>query len=80
MSKAVSTNPSASSLKESIQRPGLRQLRSSSAAQALSGVRTKATLAPSSTIIRRTKADTSLKEDSTTQNTEKSNDNNKGQL
>lgn len=37
------------------QRPGLRQLRSSSAAQAFSGIRTKQTLAPSSNITRRTK-------------------------
>ena len=80
MSKAASATPSASSLKESLQTPGLRQLRSSSAAQAFSGVRTKATLAPSSTIIRRTKANTSLKEDSTTKSTEKSNDSTKGEL
>ena len=82
MSKAASTTPSASTLKESLQRPGLRQIRSSAAVQALSGVRTKATLAPSSTVTRRTKTqhDTNLKEDLNSKNIEKSKDNTKGTI
>ena len=57
MSKSSDTSSSTSSAKSSLQsqRPGLRQIRSSTAAQAFSDVRIKQTLAPSSTITRRTK-------------------------
>ena len=57
MSKALETSSSNSAAKDSLQsqRPGLRQIRSSTAAQAFSDVRIKQTLAPSSTITRRTK-------------------------
>ena len=44
------------------QRPGLRQLRSTSAAQAFSGIRTKQTLAPSSNITKRTKTSSHVQE------------------
>ena len=56
MSK-VSEASSSIGTKESLQqqRPGLRQLRSTTAAQAFSGIRTKQTLAPSSNVTRRTK-------------------------
>ena len=52
-SEASSTLGTRESLQQ--QRPGLRQLRSTSAAQAFSGIRTKQTLAPSSNATRRTK-------------------------
>ena len=53
VSEASSTLGARESLQH--QRPGLRQLRSTTAAQAFSGIRTKQTLAPSSNVTRRTK-------------------------
>ena len=85
MSKSDNTTSSFSlpvSDLKSLSRPGLRQLRSSNAASAFSGVRTKATLAPSSTVIRKTKvlpdghtkgSCTSKTEEQSTQNEKKGN-------
>ena len=58
MSKSVATSslPSSASVgNDRVSKTSLRELRSSKAASAYSGVKTKATLAPSSTVVRRIK-------------------------
>ena len=57
MSKSVTTSmpSSAPAGNDGVSKTSLRELRSSKAASAYSGVKTKATLAPSSTVVRRIK-------------------------
>ena len=58
MSKSVTTSSLPSSApvgNDGVSKTSLRELRSSKAASAYSGVKTKATLAPSSTVVRRIK-------------------------
>ena len=66
MSKSVTTSSMPSSAlvgKDEVSKTSLRELRSSKAASAYSGVKTKATLAPSSTVVRRIKTKQELSKD-----------------
>ena len=85
MSKAVATSslPSSAPIgNEGVSKTSLRELRSSKAALAYSGVKTKATLAPSSTVVRRikTKQEVSKNDELSTNGADKEASSAKGKL
>ena len=85
MSKSVATSsmPSSASVgNDGVSKTSLRELRSSKAASAYSGVKTKATLAPSSTVVRRikTKQEVSKNDEQSTNGANKEASSAKGKL